>query len=128
MRKLLFVAAIAAFSLSIARADEAPAPAAAPAAAPTAPMTAAGLPQGVVLISADSFNAVMTVLKAITDLAPELATPQVNKAFGAMRSCAQDNLAAPQPGQDQCPTVSSALVALGAKPAPAPAAATKGKK
>lgn len=127
MRNLLFVTALAALSLSTVLADEATAPTPAPA-AQTSPMTAAGLSQGVVLISADSFNAVMTVLKAITDLAPELATPQVNKAFSGMRACAQNNLSAAPVGQDSCPAVSNALVALSGKPVAPPVAAAKPKK
>jgi len=124
MRNLIF-ATLAVFAATAALAQD---PAPPPAAAPATPMTTAGMPQGVVMISADSFNAVMTVIKAMTDLAPELATPQVQKAFAGLRGCAQDNLAAPAAGQDPCPAVTAALIAMGAKPATPPVAAEKSSK
>ena len=72
-------------------------------------------------------------VQAIVTLHPDLATPAVQEAFGALAACLADN---PQNGrlerrgQDQCPAVTEALAAqdkalADARKAAAPAPASK---
>ena len=64
--------------------------------------------------------------QAIATLHPDLATPAVQEAFGALAACLADN---PQNGRltrqgaDQCPAVTAALAAQAKRDAPAEPAA-----
>ena len=70
---------------------------------------------------------------AIATLHPDLATPAVQEAFGALAACLADNPVngrLTRQGQDQCPTVTEALAAqdkamADARKAAAPAPASK---
>ena len=85
------------------------------------------------LLPRAAVEATIRIAQAIATLHPDLATPTVQEAFGALAACLADNPVngrLTRQGQDQCPAVTEALAAqdkamADARKAAAPAPASK---